>query len=92
MKLKFLILLFFTGVLQSYGLNVNIPPYNYHTPAIRSTGKLSMIPTFLEVHIYMYICKYIYIYIYLYMYVLVIYVYVYIYMYIYTHKYMYVFL
>eukprot|EP00596_Hydrurales_sp_CCMP1899_P006914 CAMPEP_0119038428 /NCGR_PEP_ID=MMETSP1177-20130426/7369_1 /TAXON_ID=2985 /ORGANISM="Ochromonas sp, Strain CCMP1899" /LENGTH=400 /DNA_ID=CAMNT_0007001023 /DNA_START=526 /DNA_END=1728 /DNA_ORIENTATION=- len=36
------------GVLQSYGLNVNVPPYNYHTPAIRTTGNLSMIPTFLE--------------------------------------------
>lgn len=36
------------GVLQSYGLRVSVPPYSYHSPPVRSSGALAMIPSYLE--------------------------------------------
>ena len=33
------------GRLQSYGLNISVPPYTHHTPPIRSSSALSMVST-----------------------------------------------
>ena len=36
------------GRLQSYGLNISVPPYTHHTPPIRSSSALSMVPSYIE--------------------------------------------
>jgi hypothetical protein len=36
------------GIIQSYGLNISVSPYNYHTPAIKSSSLHAMSPSFVE--------------------------------------------
>ena len=36
------------GRLQSYGLNISVPPYTHHTPPVRSSSALSMVPSYIE--------------------------------------------